>query len=72
MDAAEEAAVADGPDGRSRTSWNAYARGIDHGDEDLIRQVYHDGAIDEHGIFSGEGDAFAAFTVAANPRRSCR
>lgn len=37
----------------------AYARTIDHGDLDGLRQFYHDGSIDEHGIFSGSGDEFA-------------
>lgn len=40
-----------------------YCRGIDRLDEELIRSVYHDGATDDHGIYQGDGQAFAAFVV---------
>jgi hypothetical protein len=40
-----------------------YCRGIDRLDEDLIRSVYHDGATDDHGVYQGDGKAFAAFIV---------
>jgi hypothetical protein len=40
-----------------------YCRGIDRLDEELIRSVYHDGATDDHGVYQGDGKAFAAFIV---------
>lgn len=40
-----------------------YCRGIDRLDEDLIRSVYHEGAMDNHGVYQGDGQAFAAFIV---------
>jgi len=40
-----------------------YCRGIDRLDEDLIRSVYHEGATDNHGVYQGDGQAFAAFIV---------
>lgn len=40
-----------------------YCRGIDRCDEQLIRSVYHPGAVDHHGPFTGTGDEFAAWVV---------
>ncbi len=40
-----------------------YCRGIDRCDEALIRSVYHPGATDDHGAFSGPAEAFAAWVV---------
>lgn len=48
---------------------NAYARGIDHSDPAIMRQVYHPDSFDEHGIFSGPGDDFIKFTTDANGKR---
>ncbi len=48
---------------------NAYARGIDHSDAEIMKQVYHQGAVDEHGIFSGDGDEFIRFTTGVNRKR---
>jgi hypothetical protein len=48
---------------------NAYSRGIDHSDAEQMKQVYHPGAVDEHGIFSGDGDEFIHFTTEANRKR---
>lgn len=38
---------------------NRYARGIDRHDDDMIVSVYHDDAIDEHGVFDGGPKDFA-------------
>ena len=40
-----------------------YCRGIDRLDPELIRSVYHEGAIDDHGVYHGDGRAFADFIV---------
>jgi len=40
-----------------------YCRGIDRLDEDLIRSVYHEGSTDDHGVYQGDGQAFASFIV---------
>lgn len=41
----------------------SYARGIDRCDPAVLREVYHAGARDEHGIFSGTADEFVAFII---------
>jgi hypothetical protein len=40
-----------------------YSRGIDRADLEVLKSVYHEGATDEHGIFSGTGAAFAEWVV---------
>jgi hypothetical protein len=40
-----------------------YCRGIDRADVDLVRSVYHPGATDDHGVFSGDAAEFAAFVI---------
>ncbi len=35
-----------------------YARGIDRFDWDLVRSCFHEGAMDEHGVFTGPIEAF--------------
>lgn len=42
---------------------NAYNRGLDRLDGELIRAAYHDDAIDEHGPFVGDADAFTKFAL---------
>ena len=40
-----------------------YCRGIDRGDAELVRSVYHPGATDDHGVFSGAADEFADVVI---------
>ncbi len=40
---------------------NTYARGIDRADLDVLKGVFHEGSLDEHGMFRGSGDEFADF-----------
>ena len=40
-----------------------YCRGVDRLDEDLVRDIYHDDAFDDHGYWSGRGHDFAPFVV---------
>ncbi|MCU1456385.1 MAG: nuclear transport factor 2 family protein [Actinomycetia bacterium] len=47
---------------------NRYCHGVDRGDEEMIRSVYHPDGIDEHGAhFVGSGSDFAAFVTAQKP-----
>ncbi|MFA7587814.1 MAG: nuclear transport factor 2 family protein [Novosphingobium sp.] len=43
-----------------------YCRGVDRGDPDLIRSVYHADATDDHGMFQGLGHDFADWIVKWN------
>lgn len=40
-----------------------YCRGVDRGDAAMIAGVYHEGAIDNHGAWRGEGRAFGDYLV---------
>jgi hypothetical protein len=40
-----------------------YSRGVDRLDRELIRSVYHDDAIDDHGMFVGDGEEFADWVI---------
>jgi hypothetical protein len=43
---------------------NAYGRGLDRLDADLIRAAYHPDAVDQHGAFVGGVDEFVPFAIA--------
>ncbi len=38
-----------------------YARGVDRGDWEAVRAVYHEGAFDDHGDYKGDVDGFIEF-----------
>ena len=42
-----------------------YCRGIDRGDEELVRSAYHPDSYDDHGTFKGNGWEFASIVVAS-------
>jgi len=46
-----------------RAAMTRYCRGIDRLDEDLIRSAYHRDSYDDHGMYVGDGYAFAADVV---------
>lgn len=46
-----------------RAAMTRYCRGIDRLDEDLIRSAYHRDSYDDHGMYKGDGYAFAADVV---------
>ncbi|MBN7797501.1 nuclear transport factor 2 family protein [Parahaliea mediterranea] len=46
-----------------------YARGIDRCDEDLLRSVYHEDAMDFHGIFDGPASQFIQIALEAQRKK---
>lgn len=40
-----------------------YAHGVDRCDSAVVRSCYHDGAVDHHGIYEGDADAFSTWVV---------
>lgn len=38
-----------------------WCRGVDRLDWDLVRSCYHDGAVEDHGVFNGSAEEFIAF-----------
>lgn len=42
---------------------HSYCRGVDRLDEDLVREIYHADAYDDHGYWKGRGWDFAPFVV---------
>ena len=45
-----------------------YSRGIDRHDRELLRSVYHDDAIDDHGVFVGGPDEFVDWALDMHTR----
>ena len=43
-----------------------YARGVDRGDEELIRSAYHPDAVEDHGAYIGGVDGLVDFLAAAH------
>lgn len=39
----------------------AYARGVDRGDWDLVRSCYHPDAVDDHGVYRGGPEGFVDY-----------
>jgi hypothetical protein len=46
-----------------------YCRGVDRGDAELIASCYHEGAIDVHGKYRGDGREFGAYAVSVLNQR---
>jgi hypothetical protein len=42
-----------------------YCRAIDRGDRELLKTVYHEDAVDRHGVFNGPASEFMAMNIAA-------
>ena len=40
-----------------------YCQGVDRGDVELLKSVYHEDAQDDHGMFKGKGVDFAEWIV---------
>lgn len=70
MDLAElERAVVDLQDRQAiRECLMTYSRAIDRLDRELLISVYHDDAIDDHGVFVGTREAFADWAIDMHTR----
>ena len=40
-----------------------YCRGVDRGDHEMLMSVYHEGAVDNHGLFNGPATDFASMLI---------
>jgi ketosteroid isomerase-like protein len=49
-----------------------YCRGVDRGDVEILRSVYHEDASDDHGMFKGTGFEFADWIVNFEPVKTAR
>lgn len=50
---------------------NNYSRGVDRVDIDLVNAIYHEGAMDFHGIFDGPAAQFAQIAMKSQRQEIC-
>jgi hypothetical protein len=51
-----------------RDCLDAYCRGVDRLDRELLISVYHEDAIEDHGVFVGDREGFADWVIAFHSR----